>query len=91
MFKRQPRYSMEEFERRGTELYESKIRPLVEEGNFGRLCCIDIESGDYALGDEGHVAAQVLIDKDPDAQIWCKRIGYVATTGHGCRPEREKR
>ena len=26
MFKRQRRYSMEEFERRGSELYETKIR-----------------------------------------------------------------
>jgi hypothetical protein len=91
MFKRERRYSPEEFERRGAELYENTIRPLVEEGNLGRLCCIDIESGAYALGDEGHVVAQVLIEKDPDAQIWCKRIGYVASTGHGCRPEREKK
>ena len=51
MFKRQPRYSMEEFERRGTELYETKIRSQVETGNLGRKVCIDIESGEYAVAD----------------------------------------
>jgi hypothetical protein len=91
MFKRQRRYSMEEFERRGTELYETKIRPLVYEDNIGRMLCIDIESGDYAVADEGLDAAQVLIDKNPDAQIFALRIGYVASSGHGGFPAREKR
>jgi hypothetical protein len=91
MFKRQPRYSMEEVERRGTELYETKIRPLVHDRNIGRMLCIDIESGDYAVADEGLDAAQVLIDKNPDAQIWALRIGYVAVYGFGGSPEREKR
>ena len=91
MIKRQPRYSSEEFARRGTELYESKIRPLVESGNLGRILAIDIESGDYAVGDEGHEAAQVLIEKNPDAQIWCLRIGYVAVSSYCGFPDREKR
>jgi hypothetical protein len=83
MFKRQPRYSSEEFRRRGTDLYESKIRSLVEAGNIGRLLCIDVESGDYAVGDDKLQAAQVLIDKNPDAQIWCLRIGHVAVEKFG--------
>ena len=91
MFKRKPRYSMEEFERRGTDLYETKIRAQVEAGNLGRLLFIDIESGDYALAAAELEGAQVLIDKNPDAQIWCKRIGYVASSGFGGYPEREKR
>ena len=49
MFKRQRRYSMEEFDRRGSELYETKTRAQVEAGNLGRQLCIDIESGDYAV------------------------------------------
>lgn len=32
---RQPRYSKEEFARRGNEIYESQVRPQVEEGNHG--------------------------------------------------------
>ena len=80
-----------QFSRRGTEFYESKIRSQAEPGNIGRMLCIDIESGDYAIADEVLDAAQVLIDKNPDAQIWGKRIGYVASTGFGGFPDREKR
>jgi hypothetical protein len=91
MIKRHPRYPSAEFERRGTELYESKIRPLVEAGNLGRILAIDIESGDYALADESLEACQVLIDKNPDAQIWCLRIGHVAVDKIGGGDTREKR
>jgi hypothetical protein len=31
---RQPRYSKEEFARRGDEIYESQVRPQVEAGNY---------------------------------------------------------
>ncbi|MGV0023396.1 hypothetical protein [Phormidesmis priestleyi] len=34
---RQPRYSKEEFARRGDEIYETQVRPQVEEGNHGKI------------------------------------------------------
>ena len=34
---RQPRYSKEEFARRGDEIYESQVRQEVEEGNHGKI------------------------------------------------------
>lgn len=91
MFRRKPRYSTEEFARRGTEIYETRLRPIVQPGNDGRILAIDIESGDYAIADEAGDAAQVLIDKNPDAQIWALRIGYVAVDGFGGFPSREER
>jgi hypothetical protein len=78
MLNRKRRYPIEEIARRGTELYEGKIRPLVEAENFGRILAINIETGEYAIGDETLDACQVLIDKHPDAQIWSLRIGYHA-------------
>jgi hypothetical protein len=51
MIKRQRRYPIDEIARRGTELYESRIRALVQPGNDGRILAIDIESGDYAVAD----------------------------------------
>jgi hypothetical protein len=38
---RQPRYSEEEFVRRGNEIYESQVRSKVEEGNHGKIVAID--------------------------------------------------
>jgi hypothetical protein len=34
---RHPRYSKEEFAQRGDELYETQVRPQVEEGNHGKI------------------------------------------------------
>jgi hypothetical protein len=91
MIKRQRRYPSEELARRGTELYETKIRPLVQPGNDGRILAIDIESGEYAVADDTIEACQTLIDKNPDAQIWSLRIGYVAVERIGGAVSREKR
>ena len=80
---RQPRYSKEEFARRGTELYEHKVRPLVEKGNHGRIVIIDIETGNYELGDDPLLVAQSMIAQRPDAQLWCLRIGHRAVGRFG--------
>ena len=73
---RQPRYSKEEFARRGTELYERTIRACVEADNKGKIVAIDIETGDYALGEDILSASQQLFDRNDDAQVWSVRIGY---------------
>ena len=41
---RQPRYSKEEFARRGQEIYESQVRSQVEKNNQGKIVAIDIET-----------------------------------------------
>ncbi|WP_281259049.1 hypothetical protein [Stenomitos frigidus] len=38
---RQPCYSKAEFARRGDEIYETQVRPQVEEGNHGKIMPID--------------------------------------------------
>jgi hypothetical protein len=45
------RYSPEEHARRGNELYETQIRPIVEVGNQDRIVAIDIETGEFELAD----------------------------------------
>ena len=37
---RQPRYSKEEFARRGDEIYESQVRSQIEQDNHGRIVAI---------------------------------------------------
>jgi hypothetical protein len=70
-----PRYSRDEFSRRGHELYEH-IRPQVEEGNRGKVVAIDIESGAYEVAADTLSASRRLRSRHPDAQTWCVRIGY---------------
>jgi hypothetical protein len=47
----QPRYSKEEFARRGDEVYQSQIRAQVEEGNDGKIVAIDIETAAFEVAD----------------------------------------
>src|SRR5438445_11786001 len=85
MAMQQPRYTKEEHARKGTDLYEQKVRPLVEAGNKGKIVAIDIDSGAFELAEDGLTAANRLLASCPDAQIWCVRIGYPAVHRFGAR------
>jgi hypothetical protein len=67
---------MEEHARRGTEMYEQRVRPQVEAGNRGKIVAIDIDSGAFEVDDNLLPACERLLARLPDAQIWCVRIGY---------------
>ncbi len=86
---RQPRYSKEEFARRGDEIYESQVRSQVEAGNLGKIVAIDIETGVFELADDTMSATRQLYDRVPDAQPWVIRIGYRAVHRFGARSLRE--
>ncbi|MFN6257550.1 hypothetical protein, partial [Microcystis sp.] len=73
---RQPRYSKEEFARRGHEVYESQVRSQIEEGNHGKIVAIDIETGAFEVADDSLTAAKQLLIRFPDAQIFGIRIGH---------------
>jgi hypothetical protein len=72
----QLRYSKEEFAGRGNEIYESQVRSQVEEGNHGKIVAIDIETGAFELAKDTMTASDRLLERYPDAQIWCVRIGH---------------
>jgi hypothetical protein len=40
---RKPRYSKEEFAQRGDAIYETPVRPQVEEGNHGKIVAISLK------------------------------------------------
>ena len=73
---RQPRLTKEEHARLGTEIYEQRVRAQVEAGNRGRIVAIDVDTGDFEVADQTLDAAQRLLKRCPDAQIWFVRIGH---------------
>ena len=73
---RQPRLTKEEHARLGTEIYEQRVRPQVEAGNHGRIVAIDVETGEFEVADQTLQAAERLLARCPDAQIWFVRIGH---------------
>jgi hypothetical protein len=82
---RHPRYSKEEFARRGDEIYESQVRQQVEEGNHGKIVAIDIETGAFEVGNDSLSAAKQLLKRYPEAQIFGIRIGHRAVHRFGFR------
>ncbi|MDJ0689467.1 MAG: hypothetical protein QNJ41_13240 [Xenococcaceae cyanobacterium MO_188.B32] len=86
---RQPRYSKEEFARRGNEIYESQVRSQVEEGNYGKIVAINIETGAFEVADTPMVAVDRLYEREPDAQPWVIRIGHRAVFRFGSRSLRK--
>ena len=87
---RQPRYSKEEFTRRGDEIYESQVRTQVEEGNHGKIVAIDIETGAFEVADDLLTASKHLSSRVPDTQTWFIRIGHSAVDRFGARSLRSK-
>jgi hypothetical protein len=89
MITRQPRYSKEEFARRGDEIYESQIRLQIEEGNHGKIVAIDIETAAFEVADSIVQASEKLLARYPDAQTWFIRVGHKAVYHFGARSLRE--
>ena len=82
---RQPRYSKDEFAKRGDETYETQVRPQVEIGNQGKIVAINIETGAFEVADEMLTATGNLFQRIPAAQPWIVRIGYRAVHRFGAR------
>ena len=70
-----PRYSKEEFARRGDEIYDRDIRPHIEPADEGKFVVIDIETGEYEVDQDELAASDRLLARRLDAQMWTRRIG----------------
>ncbi len=73
------KFNDEEITRRGKELYDSQIRFQVEIlQNIGKIASINIETGEYEIGDDLLITSRRLREKQADALIWAERIGFNA-------------
>ena len=79
---RQPRFTKEEHARLGSEMYE-RIRSQVEPANQGRIVAIDVETGEFEVADQTLEAANHLLARCPDAQIWFVRVGRAGVHRFG--------
>ena len=74
-----PTYSSLGIGERGQEIYESRLRTLLEtDENVGKIVSIDIESGDYEIAEDLAAAGRGLQQRHPNALMYGKRIGYNA-------------
>ena len=84
---RGPRYSKEEFARRGEAIFEQEIRPKLKGRNPRDFVLIDIETGCYEIDADEDAASDRLAARIPDAQIWMRRVGSRVSRRFGGRGE----
>jgi hypothetical protein len=82
-----PRYSKEEFARRGDEIYDRDVSPHVEPDDEGKFVVIDIETGEYEVDQDELAASDRLLARRFDAQMWTRRIGSRYARRFGPRYE----
>ncbi|CBN57092.1 MULTISPECIES: addiction module protein [Kamptonema] len=72
------------FDKRGKELYENVIRAQVETPeNIGKIISINVETGEYEIGEDLVVTSGKLQAKQANAIIWAERIGFDAVYAVG--------
>lgn len=72
------------FDKRGKELYENVIRAQVETPeNIGKIITINVETGEYEIGEDLVVTSSKLRAKQANAIIWGERIGFDAVYAVG--------
>jgi hypothetical protein len=72
------RFTAEETLRRGEEIYERRLREQVEAGNIGKYIVINVDTGEYEIGDDYMSLARHALARQPDAALCTLRIGYPA-------------
>lgn len=77
-----PTLGREEIAQRGKELYQ-QIRTNVEAENLGKIVSIDVQTGDYAIGNDLVETSLQLRTKHANAAIWAERIGFDAVFAVG--------
>jgi phosphoserine phosphatase len=79
-----PLLSRDEIAKLGQELYDRHIRAQVEVAeNIGKIVSIDIETGEYEVGDELVETSLRSQSKHPRALLWAEKIGFDAVYAVG--------
>ena len=68
----------EEIGELGVQIYESRLRAVLEPQFRGQFVAIDVETEDYEVANEAAIASDRLWARRPDAQVLIERIGYPA-------------
>ncbi len=68
----------DEIGERGVQIYESRLRDVLEPQFRGQFVAIDVKTEDYEVAHDAALARDRLWTRRPDSQILIERIGYPA-------------
>ena len=63
-------------EKRGREIYEQRILPLLEAAEKGKFVAIDTATAEYEIDGRHADAIARLLKRHPDASVCTVRVGY---------------
>ena len=79
----QTKYTLEETVARGKALYEAGIRQQVESGNIGKYLAINVETGEWEMGEDHAETVLRARSEFPKEDLFGMRIGYAAPESFG--------
>ena len=79
----QMKYAPGEIVRRGKALYERELRAQLEPGNIGKYLALNVETGEWEMGEDHSETVLRARGRFPEAGIYGLRIGYKATESLG--------
>ncbi len=72
----QTRQNAQQVAARGREIYEQRLRGLLEVENKGKFLVIDIDTGEYEIDEDDLAASMRAYQKRPNGTRYGMRIGY---------------
>ncbi len=79
-----PTRPRDEIARLGDDIYERDVRPQVESDHDGEIVSIDVDTGNWAIGNDLLAAADQLREQRPEAvNVWSLRVGHRAVYKFG--------
>lgn len=86
------RYTPDEIARLGDELFDRVVAPRTTSEDAHLFVAVDVESGAFEIAPDELSAAHRLLDQNPDAQLWLRRVGapYLHQFSPRLRPSRER-
>ncbi len=76
---------VDEVAKRGEAIYQEQIKPLVDPHYVGKFLVIDVETGDYEIGERMTVASKKLRERRPEAVTYGVRVGFITAYRMGGR------
>jgi len=83
-----PNINPAEIARKGEEIYQRELKAKFEKTHFGKYIAIEVDSGEYFLGENQIDVSSKAKKKFPDKITYLIKIGYpaVVTMSHHFKP-----
>jgi len=74
-----PPRSLDELAKLGKEIFDRQVQPTLRPEDDGKFVAIDVDTGDYEMGEDDYAAVARLQLRKPLADIWLMCAGYPTT------------